>query len=344
MEKSSYFLIGVFAIISMAITSVGSNFTEGKDLTCSKINGTEYKYFMIGLIPSDCKTIATYGKLPGLETEEQRQNWSNSIKELGESVNTELEFSHKYIYPYGKVLITAENSRGYFVVVFYRNLTIEKQLIDEIYAIVDDKARKMGIQEVPVEFRSGIYRELGVGELPEPEKSAYEEYIKRGRGTPKLEIIATYGKLPELKTEEQRWKWIYRDSMAIMEGVRDKMSPYYVPSGPLVAFSINYEGYFEVGVNRNFTVEKPLLDEIYGIIDKEAKTRGIQEVPVRFLKGDMPQPLILIANNSSKDTPQPENTSLTPPGEPSGKPTPDFGLSSGLVSALIGWLFVRKRT
>ena len=36
------------------------------------------------------------------------------------------------------------------------------------------------------------------------------------------------------------------------------------------------------GNNKDIMVEKPLIDEIYGIIDKQAKKMGIQDVPVVF--------------------------------------------------------------
>jgi len=36
-------------------------------------------------------------------------------------------------------------------------------------------------------------------------------------------------------------------------------------------------------------IEQPLMDEIYGMINKEAEGRGIQEVPVAFTLGGIPE-------------------------------------------------------
>ncbi|NJD54609.1 MAG: hypothetical protein FIB07_17325 [Candidatus Methanoperedens sp.] len=44
-------------------------------------------------------------------------------------------------------------------------------------------------------------------------------------------------------------------------------------------------------INQSLTVEKPLLDEIYGLVDEEAKKRGVHEVPVRFVLGEIIHPV-----------------------------------------------------
>jgi len=93
-----------------------------------------------GSSPLDREVIYRHGKLPELGTEEQKQNWSDSLEELGKSVitgtNGRAGLFPNYMYPNGKVLSCGENSLGYFVVVFYKNLTIEKQHLNPQFSVM----------------------------------------------------------------------------------------------------------------------------------------------------------------------------------------------------------------
>jgi parallel beta-helix repeat protein len=303
-----------------------------------------YNHFF-GSSPLNREVIDRHGKLPPLETEEQKQNWSDSLEELGKSVitgtNGRAGLFPNYMYPNGKVLSCGENSLGYFVVVFYKNLTIEKQLIYEIYTIIDENARDMGIQEIPVEFESAVFRYDGgyvdvLATLKEKQKIPLEEYMNRESASYRPDIIATYGKLPEIETEEQCWEWFHRDTPAIMHGSRDRMDPYFT-DGILVSCGPYIDGYIEVTIYENLTIEKqPIMDEIYGIIDEEAKKIGIHEVPVVFFKGEFVRldPGLLIEDS---------NDDAALPGETSDEAVPGFGLLGVLISFFGGWLFRRKR-
>lgn len=66
------------------------------------------------------------------------------------------------------------------------------------------------------------------------------------------------------------------------------MPPYLYPEGPVIGYGYNYRGYFEVIFEENIVVEESLMDEIYGMIDGEAKGMDIQEVPVVFKLGGIP--------------------------------------------------------
>ena len=298
-----------------------------------------------GSSPLDREVIDRHGKLPPLETEEQKQNWSDSLEELGKSVitgtNGRTGLFPNYMYPNGKVLSCGENSLGYFVVVFYKNLTIEKQLIYEIYTIIDENARDMGIQEIPVEFESAVFRYDGgyvdvLATLKEKQKIPLEEYMNRESASYRPDVIATYGKLLEIETEEQCWEWFHRDTPAIMYGSRDRMDPYFT-DGILVSCGPYIDGYIEVTVYENLTIEKqPIMDEIYGIIDEEAKKIGIHEVPVVFFKGEFVRldPGLLIEDS---------NDDAALPGETSDEAVPGFGLLGVLISFFGGWLFRRTR-
>ena len=298
----------------------------------------EYTYFF-GRYPASSEVIATHGRLPELKTEEQKENWSYNLKELGESLKTDL--FPNYMFPNGKVMTCGGNSRGYFVILFYENLTNRDPLIDEIYTMIDEKAKSRGVQEIPVEFGCGVYYQDYENEidswpyLTELERKATEEYMKSGRSTYKPEVIATYGTLPEFETKEQWLKWVSVDHGVIIAGVRDKMDPYSYPAGPLVSYGTDRDGYIAMRIYKNLTVEKPLLDELYGIIDEEAKKNVFYEVPVRFVFGDLYQPDILVEDSEDE---------APPPDETSSKSVPGFGLLGGLVALFRGWLFRGKQT
>ncbi|MCD4844315.1 MAG: hypothetical protein K8R25_07510 [Methanosarcinales archaeon] len=117
----------------------------------------------------------------------------------------------------------------------------------------------------------------------DPEKKLLEEYEigDQKRGDPP--VIATYGKIPEFENEEQRRDWLNNLS-EIRKGVRSEMRSYFYPEGPVVGCGHHYDGYIRISFekDKDIMVEKPLIDEIYGIIDKQAKKMGIQDVPVVF--------------------------------------------------------------
>jgi streptogrisin B len=98
--------------------------------------------------------IATYGKLPEFENEEQKRNWYAILDEIGKSVRTRGEM-RPYFYPEGPVIGYGYNLEGYTEVTFLEGAVIEKPLMDEIYEIFDRRAREIGIQEVPLVFEFG---------------------------------------------------------------------------------------------------------------------------------------------------------------------------------------------
>ena len=158
----------------------------------------------------------------------------------------------------------------------------------------------------------------------ETEKRADEKYDKSGRGSYKPEFIAVYGKLPEFKTEEQRRDWFDKVRPAILGELEYKTDQYFYPEGPLIALGDRPDGYIEATVLENSTVEKLLMDKIYGMIDDEAKKKNVREVPVRFVRGDFAQ------------------NDETLPDKISDKSVTGFGLLAGFVSLFSGWLFRRK--
>lgn len=100
--------------------------------------------------------IATYGKIPEFEGEEQRQNWYASLDEIGKSVRMR-DKMHPYFYPEGPVIGCGYNLEGYMTVTFLEGTVIEKSLMDKIYEIYFRQAREIDIQEVPVIFEFGAF-------------------------------------------------------------------------------------------------------------------------------------------------------------------------------------------
>ena len=102
--------------------------------------------------PGNVTVIATYGKLPEFENEEQKQQWYANLDEVKNRVRSEMP---PYLYPEGPVISYGYDDRGYFRVTFEENMVVEEPLMDEIYEMINKEAEGMGIQEVPVIFKLG---------------------------------------------------------------------------------------------------------------------------------------------------------------------------------------------
>ncbi len=120
------------------------------------------------------------------------------------------------------------------------------------------------------------------------EKRLLEEYERSDRKLGNATVIATYGKLPEFENDEQKQQW-YANLDEVKNRVRSEMPPYLRPEGPVIGYGYNLEGYVTVTFLEGTVIEKPLMDEIYGMIDEEAEGMGIQEVPVIFKFGGLLQ-------------------------------------------------------
>ncbi|MCK4731427.1 MAG: hypothetical protein KAT65_03115 [Methanophagales archaeon] len=123
----------------------------------------------------------------------------------------------------------------------------------------------------------------------DPEKRLIEEYEKSDRKRDEPPVIAIYGKLPEFENEEQRRSWYANlDEIGKSVRVRGEMHPYFYPEGPVIGYGHNREGYMMVMILKSTVIEKPLMDEIHEIFDRQAREIGIQEVPVVFEFGGLP--------------------------------------------------------
>lgn len=102
----------------------------------------------------------------------------------------------------------------------------------------------------------------------------------------KYGVIATYGKEREFYIEDERREWL-ENIGGIMPGVRDNISLYYYPEGPVIVCGCNYRGYIDVSFLEGSEINESLMHEIYGIFDKQGRQMGIHEVPVLFQFSEM---------------------------------------------------------
>lgn len=320
---------------------------EGNTLDVDQTSSAEYT-LIFGISPLEHKVIAKVGTLPELNTEEQKKEWTLRLEELNERLKDEMVSSH--MYPYGKVLTCGYNSNGYLVISF-ENHTIEQKTMDNIYAFVDEKARDLNIQDVPVEFGRGEYcqqYELDLNVLNEAEIEADKEYMKSGRGTYQQPVIARYGKLPLLTTDEQRSDF-GKDLMDILYEVRTEMDP-YMYNGQVVEYGVTFGPSVEVGINKNESDNVQMLcDEVYRIFDEEARQIGINEIPVTFIETGKIVDDVLVVESDVKEVRTEEqdvevhlNNNESQLDNVSDRQVPGFGILGGFVCLFCGWIFRRN--
>jgi len=110
-------------------------------------------------------------------------------------------------------------------------------------------------------------------------------------------VLETKGTIPRFETQKERKDWLDKlDSNRI--GVRNEIRPYLYPNGPIIIYGWDHEGYFEVILYENATVDASQIDEIYAIINKQANKIGILDAPVVFRTGDFIQETLTGYENS----------------------------------------------
>ncbi|KKG20684.1 hypothetical protein EO98_03675, partial [Methanosarcina sp. 2.H.T.1A.6] len=270
-----------------------SNNSENSEV--SNVDFDYYTYFF-GLYSQGNNVITRYGKLPVLETEDQNERWDFTLEELSNEIKDTVV--SKYMYPNGEVMTCGANAKGYFVILFkYGN--VNESLINEIYTLIDDSAKEMGIQDIPVEFGYGTYRqeitlnsEQGIyhwfGEstenLSESDIYTLEEVMKEKPTTPVQKIVAAYGKIPLLKDQNEIITWAEKLS-AIAGSTQNKINP-YMKKGQVITYGRELTR-LEVGINETLPSKEKdtIVKEIYEIIYKEARKQNVTGVPVIFDEG-----------------------------------------------------------
>ncbi len=115
----------------------------------------------------------------------------------------------------------------------------------------------------------------------------YPETLEELRSNP--DFVAEYGSIPTFTTTEERSKWIailskILDNISVGFGQDQKMMKYFDPVGPIRASTVTSYDFIEISINNSSTVNKPFLDEFYQLIDSEANSTGISNVPVVFVR------------------------------------------------------------
>jgi hypothetical protein len=361
--------IGFLLIFCCATcTALGINSNDNKSIQSgdylnsevSNVNFDYYNYFF-GLDSYGNTVIIRYGKLPVLETKEQKESWNSTLEELSNKIKDNL--TSKYMYPQGEVVTCGANAKGYFVILFkYGN--VNESLMSGIYALIDNSAKEIGIQDIPVEFGYGIYRleipldlEQGTshwfGEstenLSESDIRAIQEYMKAKPTIPAHKTVATYGKIPLLKDQEEIISWGHKLS-AIANNTQEKIN--HMEKGQVIVYGVETTR-LHVGINETLSSEEKttIVKEIYHIIDEEARKQSITDVPVYFDEGTFinqtaTKNLDTVENSSYDSKFNNENISTlnnSNRNESNKKrSTPGFGLLGSLICIYGGWKLRKK--
>ncbi len=252
------------------------------------------------------------------------------------------QFENKQFYPHGKIMSLGTNSANYLVVVFYKPL-IEQADTNDIYSIIEIEARKMGFDNVPVEFGSGTdsqitdalqdlmgnlkaMNELSLSALTDENSSVYEP-----------SVIKILGKLPKIETEKECWQWFFQDSYRISQDSGIKLEP-YIQNGMILSIGVSPNGYFEVRMNEEIDADREsFIDDIYQTIDEEGEKNGIGEVPVIFR-------LSAPSDKENLESPMEDNAEDEEMPLSEARDTPGFGLIAGIVAIAIAYYQKDKST
>ncbi|NOR47549.1 MAG: HEAT repeat domain-containing protein [Methanosarcinaceae archaeon] len=170
---------------------------------------------------------------------------------------------------------------------YYLRVIGEPAVEPLIQALEDDNPR---VRARAAEALSGIKDERAIEPLTKALNDEYEQVRTNAKSglegienKGKYGVIATYGKVREFSIEDE--KRILLDKLDnIVSGVRGDMGIYIYPDGPVSSYGYNYNGYISVELSEGSEVSKSLMDEIYGIFDRQGMQMGIDDVPVVFKK------------------------------------------------------------
>jgi hypothetical protein len=123
------------------------------------------------------------------------------------------------------------------------------------------------------------------------------------------DLIAGYGNVPvygpdgtvthtgvmeTIPDEKAMLHWRY-EMYEIYNHTRFDMKAYYFPDGPVISYGSDLLGTICVGIWKEADTVRTTRDDIYAIIDAEARSRGIEDVPVIFIRESIPdtRPLLI---------------------------------------------------
>ncbi len=239
------------------------------------------------------------------------------------------------------------NSRGYFVILFkYGN--VDEPLMNEIYALINDSAKKMGVQDIPVEFGYGTYWEeiyleginrwYWLGEntenLSESDINVLEGDMEHRPTMPLNKTIVAYGKIPLLKDPNEINLW-QEKLYTITDRIQEKITP-YVEKGQIITYEARIR--LEIVINDTLSSEEKntIIREVYPVIDEEARKQNITNVPVVFTTSE--EDSMKESNNSNNS----DSESDTEDKPSKNNSTPGFGLLGSLTCLYGGWKLRKK--
>ena len=122
------------------------------------------------------------------------------------------------------------------------------------------------------------YNKITLGGEPSMRNS--EEFEEKCSGLPEQ---IEYGKLPDFKSEKDRQNWMTKlDTLGNSIRAKGLLDSYFYPNGQIISYGYDHSGYFVVTFKNCSMVEKQQMNEIYEIIDVEARKLGIENIPVLF--------------------------------------------------------------
>lgn len=102
-------------------------------------------------LKKDADVLRVYGAVPALSAATEKRNWLDTLWEVVERSNAEIE-GMSLLYPEGPLVSWGVSDQGYAVVYFLKGSTVEKTVLQEIYAIFEQRGRELNIENVPVVF------------------------------------------------------------------------------------------------------------------------------------------------------------------------------------------------
>jgi hypothetical protein len=92
------------------------------------------------------------------------------------------------------------------------------------------------------------------------------------------EVYAVYGKTGASNP----------DLAKILDSSRTRLTPYLYPDGPVCGYSVSYLGFIEIYLYEGMPVNLTTTDNIYQIIDASGKNFQEENIPVMFIRTQLP--------------------------------------------------------
>ena len=105
------------------------------------------------------------------------------------------------------------------------------------------------------------------------------------------DTISTFGSVPDINDDKEKIEWISTLRVSGNNSM-DKIEPYFESSGgALLGYGVDYGGYMFIEYDNELAddIDDSMINELYDIINEDAKEMGISNVPVAFIKAESVQ-------------------------------------------------------